>query len=287
MKSKTYGKKRNKKSNRRENTKKKRNQKKKMWGGFYDTASLTIFINYLSQQNPTECCIFDKLKMFNISESDVVSKNNESIDDCVKKVFECKKDVILIPFLIPRHANLIIIRDNVVEWFEPHGPKYLNDSQMKELSESFLGQFIDKLNETAIKKFKEEFNTDSNIKHQKRPFRLETPDILCPNDGFQQTDKFCMTWSLYVLVQIVKNPEINTIDVINNVLKINYPERCNIIKEFKKNYNSYVKQSTELNFDSMQDFIQKQNKIKTNIDYMQNMHNKLKNDKEKPITHAF
>jgi len=126
--------------------------KKQKRGGFKDYESLTIFINFLSSQNENECCIFDKLEMLdNDDDSNYIEKNNKSIDACVKKVFECEKDVILIPYIIPRHGNLIIIRQNTVEWFEPHGAIYKGkNKQMNTLSNNFLQQFVEKLNEYAI-----------------------------------------------------------------------------------------------------------------------------------------
>ena len=239
--------------------------KKQKRGGFKNHESLTIFINFLSSQNKNECCIFDKLEMFNDSNS--VSKNNESIDACVKKVFECEKDVILIPYMIPGHANLIIIRDNLVEWFEPHGNSF-KDTTIQTLSESFLDLFIEKLNEKAIENFEPINQINENLKPQKRTFRLETPEILCPDDGPQKSDKYCMTWSLYVLTQIVKNPREDTKTIIDKILDIKYSNRKEIIGNFEDNYNDYVKQKQKLNFDSMEDIIFKKKKYQSNVNLM-------------------
>jgi hypothetical protein len=252
--------------------------KKPKRGGFNNRESLTIFIIFLSSQNKNECCIFDKLEMFNDYNS--VSKNNKSIDACVKKVFECEKDVILIPYIIPGHANLIIIRQNTVEWFEPHGPKTPN-KQMNILSNNFLQQFVEKLNEYAITTLPYEYITP-------RKYQLLTPDFLCPNFGPQGNDKLCMTWSLYVLVQIVKNPSEDTKTIIDKVLDKPYEERMTIIEELEKNYDQFIEKQTQLNFDSMGEIIAKK-KYQSNINFMQNMYNKKNylNYEQPPITHAF
>lgn len=257
--------------------------KKQKRGGFKDDKSLAIFINYLRSQNENECCIFDKLEMFDDSNS--VSKNNESIDACVKKVFECEKDVILIPYMIPGHANLIIIRDNLVEWFEPHGDSY-EDETIQTLSESFLELFIEKLNKKAIENFEPINQINENLKPQKRTFRLETPEILCPYDGPQKSDKYCMTWSLYVLAQIVKNPREDTKTIIDEILDIKYSKRREIIENFEDNYNDYVKQRQQLNYHSMKEIFAKENKYKSNVNFMKTKHN-AQNYKVTTVTHAF
>ena len=152
-------------------------------------------------------------------------------------MFKCDKDVILIPFIVyshydeimsNAHTNLIVIRQNTVEWFESHGRAYLGDITPEEnekimtSSNSFLQQFVEKLNKHA--------RINSRYKNiTPRKYKLLTPDFLCPNFGPQGNDKLCMTWILYVLIQIIRNPEEDTKQIIDDMIKVDLENDYNLL----------------------------------------------------------
>lgn len=307
MKSKSKSKKSYKYKYERKIKKTKKNKKaqikkiKRLYGGFSDTIKLTKFLNYLKKNK--NCCIIDKFELY-----DDKTSNNIIINACVKQVFECDKDVILIPFMTDAHANLIIIRQNRVEWFEPHGPVYSGNRSREEnekintLSNNFLQQFVEKLNEYAIINMN---SPDENKNITPRKYQLLTPDFLCPNFGPQGNDKLCMTWSLYLLVQIIRNPEEDTKQIIDGMINVDYNKRLKFITFIEKIYNEFVKTGNFDNlFKSMEDFninnlSQQKLEVSTqqlpsidnqqnkNANFMYQMYNKVNDPNYKPTTHAF
>ena len=240
MKSKTYGKKRNKKSKRRENTKKKHN-KKKMFGGIGNSLEFNdMFINFLKEHD-SSCCLIPHLAL----SKTYYRVNTENIQNCVNEVFKCKTNAtsILIPLLIPGHANLLIIRPRfyVVEWFEPHGSNYQGSESETKIIQNLVQQsvndFVDQLNNKYQSSFKSsEFNSITL-----RKFKLVSPDVLCPLDGVQKIDNYCMLWMFYVLIEIIKNPYDDTSEIIDYLIKLPYNERIANIKLINDNYDIWIK----------------------------------------------
>ena len=251
-----YERKKRSKSKRSKKMKKVNSKQKRrilIWGGFNDEISLTKFITYLSKQTD-KCTIVNTLNLY----LDNKNSTTINIDKCVENVlFVCNKQLntIIIPLIIwfndiDGHANLLIIRNNIVEWFEPHGDAYKNNLnndvtniEINNLTKTFLELFIDKLNTNN-------FNCN-------KTFVLKTPEMLCPlfkETSVQQNDNLCMIWMLYVLVQIVKNPTNDTTKIINNMLKIGYDERVYIIKKLKKEYTDFLSGSV-LNDKSIEEII--------------------------------
>lgn len=167
------------------------------------------------------------------------------VSNCVKK----GDKIVVIPLCYYRgkgaHANMLIYRrkTNVIEHFEPHGGEYRDQGNVQDISKHFIGMFIKVLNN----KF-EKINVPPAT-------YVEASDV-CPYiHGLQTLEGksklkhskaepggYCMAWSFFFAELCLKNPEMSSRDVLENIY--NYlttkKDDYDYLRKIIRGYTGYI-----------------------------------------------
>ena len=171
----------------------------------------------------------------------------------LKLCLETGEQLIMVPFRLPRHLNMLIIKAPTREIirFEPHGSQNTNETKEKEAN-------------TFLEKLTADINTYLTLTDN-RKFTYVTPSKLCPNynanlsqyiiPGFQTMENirkahvsegggFCQLWSWFFAECVIQNPEMDIKEVYKeafNVLKTNENNFATIIRGYFFSINDQLK----------------------------------------------
>ena len=170
------------------------------------------------------------------------------VSNCVKR----GDKIVIIPLTYYRgngaHANMLIYRrkTNVIEHFEPHGGEYRDQGNVQDISKHFIGMFIKQLN-AEFKKINVPPAT-----------YVEASDV-CPYiHGLQTLEGksklkssklepggYCLVWSFFFAELCLKNPEMSSRDVLENIY--NYlttkKDDYDYLKKVIRGYTGYISET--------------------------------------------
>jgi hypothetical protein len=164
-----------------------------------------------------------------------IENNIKQLGETLKECLNRKKELIIIPLTLPGHANLIIFRPllKIVERYEPHGVGFGGDANstvertanrlLKNLFENDLTEYIGQVK--YIPPFeicpiiKQDIKRKGTRKIGDKQYGLQS--IEASLKGLKQEGGgFCMMWSLFLAEMIFTNPNIPTIEILDEVFRI-------------------------------------------------------------------
>jgi len=194
----------------------------------------TLFYLYLFNKYKSHCIVSSKyngnpLGLFiNFDDTADIELRNEQFEQVALQFLKCVEvesppSVIIIPLGICSsafsHANVLIYRKNTntIEHFEPHGGNF----EAENFDSSVIGPTI----QSFVNIINSNINTNSK---GISPIKLLHANQVCPGDGFQkiecrhglclETNGYCQAWSLFITEMALKNPNIPSKDLIDNLL---------------------------------------------------------------------
>jgi hypothetical protein len=195
------------------------------WAGSSNIA--TLFYLYLFNKYKSRCVLSSE---YNISSPlGLYIKTNDfgigdrnraaQFDQLATQFVKCVTSVIIIPLVVDlgnfgAHSNVLIYRKKykTIEHFEPHGKLMIPNLDTSVIGIS-IQAFVDVINSKLDESDKIELLQAENVCPQRGLQKIE-----CRHGPCQETKGYCLAWSLFMAELALKNPEIPSRVLIDNIM---------------------------------------------------------------------